>query len=132
MLIYAKSQKPNDLSTPKFDLFVIDSPQRTRPCGQFDKRDDDAELDINPPAPCQIGKRPPAPKPKREPAGHQGVAGGGYDSSFPYQTRKLRKVEITLLFVFNAFPPELNCSPSVARPPSKKNAGKWKLKLKAV
>ena len=36
------------------------------------------ELNINPPTPCQIGKRPPAPKPKRESAGHQGVAGGGY------------------------------------------------------
>ena len=41
---------------------------------------DDDELNINPPAPCQIGKRPPAPKPKRESAGHQGVAGGGYKS----------------------------------------------------
>ena len=40
--------------------------------------DDDDELNINPPTPCQIGKRPPAPKPKRESAGHQGVAGGGY------------------------------------------------------
>ena len=40
-------------------------------------RDDD-ELNINPPTPCQIGKRPPAPKPKRESAGHQGAAGGGY------------------------------------------------------
>ena len=39
---------------------------------------DDDELNINPPTPCQIGKRPPAPKPKRESAGHQGVAGGGY------------------------------------------------------
>ena len=38
----------------------------------------DDELNINPPTPCQIGKRPPAPKPKRESAGHQGVAGGGY------------------------------------------------------
>ena len=36
---------------------------------------------INPPTPCQIGKRPPAPKPKRESAGHQGVAGGGYNLS---------------------------------------------------
>ena len=26
--------------------------------------DDDDELNINPPTPCQIGKRPPAPKPK--------------------------------------------------------------------
>ena len=42
--------------------------------------DDDDELNINPPTPCQIGKRPPAPKPKRESAGHQGVAGGGYAS----------------------------------------------------
>ena len=40
--------------------------------------DDDDELNISPPTPCQIGKRPPAPKPKRESAGHQGVAGGGY------------------------------------------------------
>ena len=41
--------------------------------------DDDDELNINTPTPCQIGKRPPAaPKPKRESAGHQGVAGGGY------------------------------------------------------
>ena len=38
---------------------------------------DDDELNTNPPTPCQIGKRPPAPKPKRESAGHQGVAGGG-------------------------------------------------------
>ena len=38
----------------------------------------DDELNINPPTPRQVGKRPPAPKPKREPAGHQGVAGGGY------------------------------------------------------
>ena len=27
---------------------------------------DDDELDINPPTPCQIGKRPPAPKPKSQ------------------------------------------------------------------
>ena len=40
--------------------------------------DDDGELNTNPPTPCQISKRPPAPKPKRESAGHQGVAGGGY------------------------------------------------------
>ena len=40
---------------------------------------DDDELNINPPTPpCQIGKRPPAPKPKRESAGHQGAEGGGY------------------------------------------------------
>ena len=39
---------------------------------------DDDELNTNPPTPCQISKRPPAPKPKREPAGHQGAAGGGY------------------------------------------------------
>ena len=39
---------------------------------------DDDELNINPPTPCQIGKRPPAPKPKRESAGHQGAAGVGY------------------------------------------------------
>ena len=26
--------------------------------------DDDDELNTNPPTPCQIGKRPPAPKPK--------------------------------------------------------------------
>ena len=38
---------------------------------------DDDGLNTNPPAPCQIGKRPPAPNPKRESAGHQGVAGGG-------------------------------------------------------
>ena len=37
------------------------------------------ELNTNPPTPHQIGKRPPAPKPKREPAGHQGAAGGGYE-----------------------------------------------------
>ena len=54
------------------------------------------------------------------------------NSSFPYQTRRLRKAEFTSPFVFNAFPPELHCSPSAARPPSKKNVGKWKLKLKAV
>ena len=29
------------------------------------RRDDD-ELNINPPTPCQIGKRPPAPKPKEK------------------------------------------------------------------
>ena len=34
----------------------------------------DGELNANPPTPCQIGKRPPAPKPKRESAGHQGLA----------------------------------------------------------
>ena len=45
---------------------------------ESERNDDDDELDINPPTPCQIGKRPPAPKPKRESAGHQGVAGGGY------------------------------------------------------
>ena len=39
---------------------------------------DDDESNTNPPTPCQIGKRPPAPKPKRESAGHQGAAGGGY------------------------------------------------------
>ena len=38
----------------------------------------DDELNTNPPKPCQIGKRPPAPKPKGESAGHQGVAGGDY------------------------------------------------------
>ena len=53
-------------------------------CFDFDNDDDDDddELDINPPKPCQIGKRPPAPKPKRESAGHQGVAGGGFFFSF--------------------------------------------------
>ena len=34
---------------------------------------DDGELNTNPPTPCQIGKRPPAPKPKRESAGHHGA-----------------------------------------------------------
>jgi hypothetical protein len=34
-------------------------------CGVSDGRvSDDDELNINPPTPCQIGKRPPAPKPK--------------------------------------------------------------------
>ena len=31
---------------------------------------DDDELNTNPPTPCQIGKHPPALKPKIEPAGH--------------------------------------------------------------
>ena len=39
---------------------------------------DGDELNTNPPAPFQICKRPPATKPKRKSAGHQGVAGGGY------------------------------------------------------
>ena len=30
----------------------------------FSRSNDDDELNINPPTPCQIGKRPPAPKPK--------------------------------------------------------------------
>ena len=56
---------------------------KTRPRRTFGKRasarqHDDDELNINPPTSCKIGKRPPAPKPKREPAGHQGVASGGY------------------------------------------------------
>ena len=37
----------------------------------------DELINTNPPTPCQISKRPPAPKPKGESAGHQGVAGGG-------------------------------------------------------
>ena len=45
---------------------------------QKQRKHGDGELDINPLTPCQIGKRPPAPKPKRESAGHKGVAGGGY------------------------------------------------------
>ena len=57
-------------------MFVV--PYRTLQCANARKYDsDDDELNINPPTPCQIGKRPPAPKPKRESAGHQGVAGGG-------------------------------------------------------
>ena len=50
-------------------------------CGAYHTNfmvDDDDELNTNPPTPFQIGKRPPAPNPKRESAGHQGVAGGGY------------------------------------------------------
>ena len=42
---------------------------------------DDDELNTNPPTPCQIGKRPPAPRPKGESAGHQGVAGGGHNKA---------------------------------------------------
>ena len=41
------------------------SPMRVN---EFFCRDGDDELNINPPTPCQIGKRPPAPKPKRESA----------------------------------------------------------------
>ena len=52
--------------------------EQNGPFFAFSSLFDDDELNINPPTPCQIGKRPPAPKPKRESAGHQGVAGGGY------------------------------------------------------
>ena len=52
------------------------------------------------------------------------------NSSPPYQTRKLRRAEITSPIGFNASQPELHCFPSAARPPSKNNIGKWKLKLK--
>ena len=53
------------VQTPSLAMenFTINPP--TTPC-----LDDDDELNINPPTPCQIGKRPPAPKPKRESAGH--------------------------------------------------------------
>ena len=40
----------------------------------------------------KIGKRPPAPKPKRKSAGHQGVAGGGYDAVHETQKQRLTAV----------------------------------------
>ena len=64
---------------------------------EFCNSRDDGELNTNPPTSCQIGKRPPAPKPKRESAGHQGVAGGGYKSSATAQDMEhFRRLNETL------------------------------------
>ena len=73
-----------------------------RPITQEQSHDDDDELNINPPTPCQIGKRPPAPKPKAESAGHQGVAGGGYNSR-------------TISYRRSVFRCQFPCLPSPAR-----------------
>ena len=39
---------------------------RSRKATSMARSTDDDELNINPPAPCQIGKRPPAPKKTRD------------------------------------------------------------------
>ena len=54
-------------------------------------RDDDAELVVNPPTTCQIGKHPPAPK--TNPAGGQQRAhGGGHSRRDVYKYKHISRV----------------------------------------